>query len=196
MSKAQEKRNKQLKQALTSHLNRVLIDFKNKYFDEYCKWNVNVIQYKLDQMPQQKPDDLLKMYEGKDIENTYFVRYLTPNQRRNSRSYNIDKYMIQQMCGTRRLLQNSIKRSALLHHKFYSEAQQGYQKKFDNLVDKLVHYQFSIRFLKVQQIDVNHGQLEFLISDNVKECHARAIWVEGNIKAPHYRFITTIRKRK
>ena len=76
---------------------------------------------------------------------------------------------------------------------FLSQGNEAYTKSLSRVIDKLVTKGFnSFARIKYVGLCVN-GELEFLIADEFKECHARLIFANGQIKAPHYRFITTVR---
>ena len=83
----------------------------------------------------------------------------------------------------------------LLRFGFMQEAAEGYAVKFAKLVSKVADVVDSLEGLKVETIRNNGMELEFLISNYEIEVHARAIFVNGAIKAPHYRFITTTRRK-
>lgn len=73
MSIAEQKRTKQTAEALTSHLNRTLVSFKNAYLGDFVKWNISQIESQLAFVKENKTTvrterDILhlsKYYEGK-----------------------------------------------------------------------------------------------------------------------------------
>lgn len=77
-----------------------------------------------------------------------------------------------------------------------TKTENDYQQKISDLVAKMVELDFHPWHITVKEIKVSLGQLEILVWDNGHtdlEFHARSIWAEGAINAPHYRFITTVR---
>ena len=91
-------------------------------------------------------------------------------------------------------LQTILSRKNILTCEFIAEAKKGYDDKFNKLIVVLVDNGIGTRFLKVEKIKSAGNEFAFLVSDDKIEVHARAIFVNGDIKAPHYRFITTVRK--
>jgi hypothetical protein len=81
------------------------------------------------------------------------------------------------------------------------EAEISYDGKVDRMIDKMIAKGLRTRFLKVEQVDNYNREMEFLVhGENDQQermtIHARVIYVHGCIVAPHYRFITTVRKAK
>jgi hypothetical protein len=107
-----------------------------------------------------------------------------------------DKYDAERVERIASTIAKRLDRSAINRREWFNEAFDSYQVKFDTMIDKLVDAGFTSRHLRVELVASSASQLEFLISNQTTECHARAIWVEGDIKAPHYRFITTTRQKK
>lgn len=76
------------------------------------------------------------------------------------------------------------------------EADENYITKFNKLVDKLVACRMDLYHLKVEAINGGTARdFGFLISDKKVEVHARVIYAQGEVNAPHYRFITTERSK-
>jgi hypothetical protein len=93
-------------------------------------------------------------------------------------------------------LKTRLSRKNLLTNEYISEANKGYNQKLEKLTKVLVDYGIGTRFLKVEKIRSAGGEFAFLVTNGEVEVHARAIFVNGDIKAPHYRFITTKRMIK
>ena len=81
-------------------------------------------------------------------------------------------------------------------HRDITDAMDGYNSKFERMVDKLMEANFESWRTEVKEVRNMGRDLEFLIINGETECHARVIFVNGAIKAPHYRFITTVRNQK
>ena len=156
-----------LENRLKSLLNKGLQSFKDMYFGKYVAWNVAGIESDL----EFKTKNNGKMQQ---IGSKFFTRDYTAS---------IEK------------LKNRLELNNLLMHEFITAANENYQIKFDRLLSKLMQYEMDTRFLKIENIRFSGSELEFLISNNDMEIHARAIFVHGAIKAPHYRFITTKRNK-
>jgi len=80
---------------------------------------------------------------------------------------------------------------------FLNEANEGYNIKFERLIENLVEYGIKAYPLQIERI--NGGtefDFGFLISHNNIVVHARFIFACGMINAPHYRFIITKRENK
>lgn len=83
----------------------------------------------------------------------------------------------------------------ILACEYYAEAKKGYDIKIAKLVAKLIQHGITTPHLKVEKVNNAGSELSFLISNAEMEIHARMIWAEGDINAPHYRFITTKRNK-
>jgi hypothetical protein len=83
------------------------------------------------------------------------------------------------------------------HLEFLNEANEGYNIKFERLIDTLVGYGIMAYPLKIEKISGGtHFDFGFLISHSINVVHARFIFACGEINAPHYRFIITKRENK
>lgn len=94
-----------------------------------------------------------------------------------------------------KMISTKLERKNLLTLTFITEAKENYDIKLNKLVDKVCGFGMTHLGLRVKTVKTSGSELEFLISNNEMEVHARAIWVDGTIKAPHYRFITTKRNK-
>lgn len=193
ISKAEQKRRKDAKSALSSNVGRILLDFQNKYLQSYADWNEKKIQRRLDLIKDFRKEDFI----GINIHDNVQVRNLlgyAPNRYNADQTF--DKYDAERVERIASTIAKRLDRSAINRREWFNEAFDSYQVKFDTMIDKLVDAGFTSRDLRVELVASSASQLEFLISNQTTECHARAIWVEGDIKAPHYRFITTTRQKK
>lgn len=88
---------------------------------------------------------------------------------------------------------NRLKKKTLIAFEAMKEAELNFDAKVANMVDKMIAAGMTHTFLSVEHVSNSGREFSFLVSNRVIEVHARAIWVDGAIKAPHYRFITTSR---
>jgi hypothetical protein len=94
-----------------------------------------------------------------------------------------------------KLIEEKMQLDSIIKMEAFNTAKQNYDKKINNIVDLLVKEGFSHLFFRIEQISKCGAELEFLISNDKKEVHARLIYVQGPIQAPHFRFITTVRQK-
>jgi hypothetical protein len=94
-------------------------------------------------------------------------------------------------------LVNKKSRKFTCYLEFLNEGNEGYNIKFERLIENLVEYGIKAYPLQIEKInggtDFDFG---FLISHNNIVVHARFIFACGMINAPHYRFIITKRENK
>lgn len=171
MTKAAEKREKQLRERLTSLLTRTLVNFQDKYLGAYTNWSI--AQVKMD-LANEKAKHGTPYPKGRHGVRPGAIQ---------DRSHHIQR------------LEDQLGRTHTMSLEFLIEAKVGYDRKFSTLIEKLVKYQMDTRFLQVEKVINSGAELSFLITNDDMEVHARAIFVNGDIKAPHYRFITTKRNK-
>ena len=160
MSKAEEKRAKELRNSLLSLLNSKLVNFKEEYLTDSVKWNFRQLENGLNKAK--------KVYEeSKTPNNAYYVK----------------------------MREDRLKLKTTLTLGFINEANEGYNLKIEKLIKKLIESKIETRFLKIEEVYNQVGAFEFLISDSKIEVHARVIFANGEINAPHFRFITTKRNK-
>tara|TARA_R110000796_G_scaffold59008_8_gene135973 strand:- start:34 stop:570 length:537 start_codon:yes stop_codon:yes gene_type:complete len=178
MSKAQELRNKQLRNTLTANVSRLLIDFKNQYLTDYRNFHFGQeVKVKAQAERLLADPEALQQYAGDR------------------------KYRQVEMCK-RDLLQRILRintlldRTALFDLEKYNEANTSFQTKFDNLINKLVHEEMDTRMLRVEKVGGGtFNKFSILISNDDVEVEARFIYAQGLTNAPHYRFIITKRTK-
>ena len=173
MTKAEIKRQTGLRNSLTSLLTRTLIDFQDRCLGASVKWGIKTIEVELKQLKEEHGRKKESRMWGDRISTTVI-----------DNSYSIKK------------LEERLSRKNILTLGFISDAKKNYDDKFDRLVEKLVSYNIDTRHLKVEQICSQRNELSFLITNDEVEVHARLIFVDGVLVAPHYRFITTIRNKE
>jgi len=94
-------------------------------------------------------------------------------------------------------LVNKKSRKFTCYLEFLNEASEGYNIKFERLIENLVEYGIKAYPLQIEKI--NGGtefDFGFLISHNNIVVHARFIFACGMINALHYRLIITKRENK
>ena len=193
MSKAAEKRRKSLVESLTTKLGRTLKSFENKYMNSYTEWSMLPIKKGAESHKGlNTKEDFFNEFEGKPWSK---IGMETPTGRWASPTIDHDTaygiYLGKLRCVS------AMKVETLTRFNFMTEANKGYQIKFSRLVEKVADGLGDVdtyNRLSVETVRSSGSELEFLICVSGIEVHARAIFVNGAIKAPHYRFITTTRK--
>lgn len=93
-------------------------------------------------------------------------------------------------------IEQSIANEMLMTLEFINEANKSFNQKIDSMVQKMIEANINTPFLRLQRIaGGTPSEFSFLVSDDKIELHARTIFACGEIKAPHFRFITTIRNK-
>ena len=170
VSNAELKRIKDAKDLFTSLLNRNLKDFKNLYLQSSVEFGI-----KMEEMSIQK-----SIKKVQDAEISYKSGW-------NSQE---DKDEFIKRIELRR------RPEMLMILDYINEANKSFNDKIETMVCKMIEAQIKTRFLKLEKIGGGtSSEFEFLISDDNIQLHARTIFACGAIKAPHFRFITTIRNK-
>lgn len=165
LSKAAQKRLDDTKIYFTNVLNNRLIDFKNKYLQDYSDWTIFNLEMRLAQIKDSTPAA------------TKYISLSTAIQSKES--------------GIK-MLEGKLSRKALIQLEAMTEANKSFNVRLENLVSKMIEFGMSTNFLKIEKIS---NDFSFLISNNEMEIHARVIYACGAINCPHYRFITTKRMK-
>jgi hypothetical protein len=201
VTKKSIKERQDLVNSLTHKLTPVLRPFENKYMDAYTDWNIAKIQSVANKYPGLETfEDFQNEFMDKTWESKGFVNP-NANSRFQSRHFNsnvITHDFCHRLYSNKKMAKKRLSTMSLLSYGFMKEAAEGYATKFARLVEKCADAKMSGYRLQVVEVaDLGH-ELEFLIQDEYteQEIHARAIFVNGAIKAPHYRFITTTRALK
>lgn len=168
-SKVEQTRRRQATEYINANLRRKLTDFENDYLNHAANWAVRKLEIEIKEW-EEAIAEVDRMERGWEI-------------RIKNHQYRIDQ------------LQRTLQLDAILKMRALTDAKEGYDVKIDKVVELLVREGFNSRFFKIEDIGVAGGNLEFLISNDVKEVHARLIFAHGPIKAPHFRFITTVRQK-
>lgn len=194
MTKVEIKRRKELSQRLTYQVSHILKGFENKYMNAYTDWNIAIVRHKADKFMDCKDyTEFVDHYNDSSLQQLG----IAPNHRLHEYlEMKVKSYHLQRVWGPVKIAREKMAIETLTRFEFMEMANNGYKSKLENLIRKLVEFEFDTRFLKVEKVGTAKGELEILIHNREKTAHARAIWCEGDIKAPHYRFITTLRIKK
>lgn len=190
ITKVEIKRLKDLEQVLKNRLGVKLIDFKDNYLEQFLSWNIR----NLKSIANRYPD--LRTFE--EFKLKYTILSYREFQNLSSCSNRKNLYTNQEVYSIfneRNRAEDRLKRINLLTRKYYNEAFENYEGKFNILIKKMVDSGIEWNSnLTIENIAPQCGEFEFLISDTKVQIHARIIFACGAIKAPHYRFITTVKK--
>lgn len=181
MSKAEEKRNKQLRATLTHKMSFKLKGFKNLYLGDYAEFEKMQIERSLkrSQFLIDNPLKLLKLNDERR-KNSRDPRYYSP-------------LTVFELDGRVKNYEAKLKNDNSNLLEWLNEANDNYSRKFEKLIDKLVFHGISSLRLKIERIVSNGSVFEFEITDDKITIHARVIYACGEVNAPHYRFIVTKR---
>ena len=171
MTKAAIKREKQLRERLTNVLTTRLVDFKDMYLTSYVNWSIKSIELRVENLKETHGTTVVENFGSRKYE-----RVLDNTSK-------IER------------LEKQLSNKMILTLEFINEANKGYNTKIGKLIDKLVQADISTRFLKIEKIGDVGSDFAFLVSDDKIEVHARVIFANGAINAPHFRFITTLRTK-
>lgn len=185
-SKAQVKREKQLRESLVNRIGNLLIDFQDRYLGASVEWEVKKLRNKV-----RGYEEMIKNEPARIEEANRMIREEGVNRYR-AQNYDLTRAYEHNI----KKINTTLSREWLLNLESINEAKKGYDFKFNRMIDKLMYHDFTNSDVKVEFVRSSGYELEFLVSNKEIECHARAIFVCGEIKAPHYRFITTIRTIK
>lgn len=175
-NKAEEKRIKQATETLTHQLSFKLVDFKERFLTSYVNYRFMEFDAEIKQIQK-------KVYEKKNIQYNYTLEMFNKDQA--GKIARIEA-------------QKALKSTNTL--KFITEASENYNTKFTRLVSELVKHGIRSYPLTIEKIS-NGGtdfDFSFLITHSTQiktvQVYARIIFAEGEINAPHYRFIITANK--
>ncbi|MGH1436575.1 MAG: hypothetical protein ACRBG0_19185 [Lewinella sp.] len=165
MTKAQEKALKTIKEFVHNKLKRQLAQKKNDVLFATGEWAVRQVEARLE-----------KIKSGEIVPNGWTVEKAIED------------------------LENKLQKRTSISFEAMKEGEISYDLKVERMADKIVSKGMGTRFLKIENATNENYDMEFLVTgENVdtKEpmaVHSRVIFVHGSIQAPHYRFITTVRK--
>jgi hypothetical protein len=173
ISKAEEKRIKEATETLTRRLRHELTDFKERFLASYVNYRFAEFDAKIKQ-----------------------IKALVFDEEKNGRHYlaleSFNKNNNYQITQLER--QKALKCTNTLL--FINEANENFTTKFNRLVNELVKHGVRSYPLTINAISSGgtENDFNFLITHNEIQVYARIIFAEGEINAPHYRFIITANK--
>lgn len=190
-SKASLKRIKDLKSLINNRIGGILTPFREKYLAKYLSWGLAPIIKDAEKYPDLNSlEDFEKMFLNKTYESHGFVKIskysdtFTPDD-----CYSL--YSRKERCI------NQLKNINITTLGFLTESSKNYDVKYEKLLDKLARSGIKYNHqLKVKQVSDLGGEFGFEVTDGEMVVHARLIFANGVINAPHYRFITTVRNNK
>lgn len=171
ISKAEAKRQKQNLEYINNTLRRKLTSFEDRYLEGSVNWALGAHKRRIVELKRQ-----IAVTEGKNLSK--------------------DKWAIQDAKERLIRLEKQVIYKSIVTLEAIVDAKRIYDAKVDGVVQLLISEGFEAYKYQVEEVGTAGGELEFLITNEVKEVHARFIYVNGAIKAPHFRFITTVRKQK
>ena len=204
-SKAAEKRYREAKSKIENKLEKELVDFKNNYMDSYSSWNISKIQRIADRYPQVQDitrqklisNEFFPLFQGQTCTEAgmndmtcYRYRQERPDPSTVLVTPSTVNRAITKMANARL----TISRMAILQHEFLAEAFESYNIKLARFVDRVLASNISETYFKIDMVSNAGGELEFMIHNTQIQLHARFIFAQGEINAPHYRFIITEKK--
>lgn len=172
VNKAQEKRDRQNTEFVDFNLRRKLQYFENNYLNSAVRYAFTKLNKEIANTEQ-----LIKDFPNREI----------TERNKRDRVENHEHRLKQ--------LKHVLSLDAKITLETITEAKKSYDEKVNRLVELLVKEGFGYAKFKIEEIANLGGELEFLISKDDKEVHARLIFVNGVIVTPHFRFITTVRQK-
>lgn len=185
VNKAQEKRNRENFQFINSDIRRRLAEFENDYLNKAVQYEIESRQIAIKNIEKEISD-------LKEIKEPTVERYSTAFKK-NRTVYVRD--LIRDLEYKKDGIQKQLKFDATIKMNTFNSSKKSYDEKVNRLVETLVSENFGYSRYNVEELRDRSSRFEFLISNNEKECHARLIWVDAVEVAPHFRFITTTRKK-
>lgn len=176
-NKAEELRIKQATETLTHRLTTQLITFKERFLTSYVNYRFTEFDIEIEQIKKA----------------VYSV------EKNGSYGYTLEQFNKDNASKIARIEgQKALKSTNTL--KFITEANENYTTKFTRLVSELVKHGVRSYPLTIEKITSGSTAYDFnfLITHQTQiktvQVYARIIFAEGEINAPHYRFIITANK--
>jgi hypothetical protein len=184
ISKAQQKRDQDLKNEISSLIRRTLKDFKNSYLNDFAKFQEYQLQKDVD-MYQGLIDDPEKLlnYNFKIQKNSKNPRYAQHHTIESLTKYSLSNAKQRMLFPTIRLMN------------YLNEANENFETKIERVIEKVFQYRPDSSRIQIEDIRNIGSEFSFLITNGEMEIHARVIYVNGVIVCPHYRFIVTKRNK-
>jgi len=213
ISKAQAKRNKDKFNLLTNRMTKNLMEFKNTYIGDYVMYEIHQIERKANAFKGSNMELVEKNVIGKSISavrkesvfssaelNCFFCE-------KNTQYYGYDDRITSVSIGSVIRARRKMELIELHKVEFYAEASKSYEVKCNKLIQGMMSYDWNHKMvvddvtdagkdfsILVYNPSVYSSEKEKLIASAEFFYHARIIYACGEIKRPHFRFITTTRK--
>ena len=173
ITKAEEKKIKQATETLNYRLKHELTDFKERFLTSYVNYRFAEFDAQIRHIKSLVFDVEKDGRYGSTLEDF--------NKRIDYKIAQIEKEKALRFTNTL---------------KFINEANENFNTKFNRLVSELVKH--GVRSYPLTINAISNGStahdFNFLITHNEIQVYARIIFAEGQINAPHYRFIITANK--
>jgi hypothetical protein len=107
---------------------------------------------------------------------------------------------IQNPCGNEvfaiQIVESKLKMTALTSFPIMVDANNTFNMKIENLIEKCIKYNLKSQHLKIDKIGSGKiNEFTIVVSDSKIEIHARFIFVDGLVQCQHFRFITTVKNK-
>ena len=208
LSKAEQKRRKQQKESLEIKLAKMLIDFENRFMTSFTKYHFDMDIAKMNSLNAVACptwEECMKYLLGKATRRSLGMTAPHTDNRGNRLSDNMKDQILDEVLSHNALhnrwmnwdiASKKVKRETLTKFGYMTEANKGWEPRFDKLVLRVLSEAKSTEKMTLAKAGTRGGELEILISQDTQEFHCRFIWVDGVLVAPHHRFIVTTRKIK
>lgn len=219
MTKAQEKRNRQFREALTQRLTVLFNPFRNFNYKSYVESKVRPHTTLLESHWGTYSDakEAFEALQGKTFGELGLDVYVDPYtreggrlRRMNAQETRVAKEVAKQkpitspnqLSSKMSQVKNSrnIMETLEIHRlEWLQEVKDAFDTRFNNMIDSMcnsIEPKGGYFKIDIEQISNSWSEFEVLIHVEDTTFHARAIWVNCVEKISHYRFITTTRKRK
>tara|TARA_R110000851_G_scaffold108617_1_gene230070 strand:- start:40026 stop:40595 length:570 start_codon:yes stop_codon:yes gene_type:complete len=184
ISKAQQKRDKDLNDRISSLIRRTLKDFKNNYLNDFAKFQEYQLQKKVD------------FYQGMVEDPKRLENYNNELRSLSSRTKWFKPITAEQIQkGKLSFAKHKMEFPTIRLMNYLVEANQGFETKIDRVVEKVFQYRPDSSRLRIEDVRNIGSEFSFLITNDEMEIHARVIYVNGVVVCPHYRFIVTKRNK-
>lgn len=172
MTKAEEKAQRDNTNYINNSLRKRLLSFENDYLNGSVQYEFNSRKNRVNYF-----NNLIRDFDTREVT-------------RSNRFETVANYV-----SRKEIIEAELALGAFITMNALNSAKASYDMKINKLVQKLVEEGFGYAHYKIEELKDAGSRFSFLISKEDKEVHARLIWVDGVEVAPHFRFITTIRKK-
>ena len=218
MTKVQEKRNKQFREALTRRLTVLFNPFRNYNYESYVNSKIRPNKTLLESHWGTYSDSkaAFEVLKGKtfgelglDVHVDSYIRengrsrYRTGEEMAVAKEVALQKTIEShnQLSSKMRQVQQSRSIMSMLEIyrlEWLQEVKEAFDSRFNKMIDSMcnsIEPKGGYFDIQVEQLSNSWNEFEVLIHVEETTFHARAIWVNCVDKISHYRFITTTRKR-